>query len=160
MRNRRAKPPQATFMRPSSHPKATHKPPQGRLKASLEPGPWAGNCLDCWIVPEHECGADDLSQELCCLNVNCTTSMKQITSARAPEPQHRRFRTWDFGLLSGFGPRISDLAAHAISRWHGPGTRMLLAGWLLGAGLVLGISTTADRVRVEKLRCEYLENPL
>jgi alpha-L-rhamnosidase len=38
--------------------------------------------------------------------------------------------------------------------------RMLLAGWLLGAGLALGVSTAAGSVTVEKLRCEYLDNPL
>ena len=37
---------------------------------------------------------------------------------------------------------------------------MLLAGWLLGAGLAFGLSTAAGSVTVETLRCEYLDNPL
>jgi alpha-L-rhamnosidase len=37
---------------------------------------------------------------------------------------------------------------------------MLLAGWVLGAGLAFGISTAAGSVTVEKLRCEYLDDPL
>ena len=37
---------------------------------------------------------------------------------------------------------------------------MLLAGWLLGAGLAFGLSPPPAGVTVETLRCEYLDNPL
>ena len=37
---------------------------------------------------------------------------------------------------------------------------MLLAGWLLGAGLAVTLSAAAGGLNVETLHCEYLDNPL
>jgi alpha-L-rhamnosidase len=86
--------------------------------------------------------------------------MKQISYTRTAETQHRPVRPSAFGLLSALGLRASSFPSNSFARWKGPGRRLLLAGWLLGAGLALGLSAVAGSVSIEKLRCEYLDDPL
>ena len=126
------------------------------MKSGARPRNW----LDCRGVREHECGADDPSQECRGLNVNHTTSMKRTPSTHARTTQHRQLRISAFGLLSGVGIRASDFPSHTPGRWKGRGTGMLLTCWLAGAMFAVGLSAAAAGLAVEGLRCEYLDNPL
>lgn len=58
------------------------------------------------------------------------------------------------------GLRASGFPSNSLALWKGPGTRMLLAGWVLGAGLALALPAVAGGLNVGTLRCEYLDNPL
>src|ERR1019366_7077957 len=89
-----------------SHPNATSKPPQSHLKATFKLGARLLNCLDCAMVPAHECGDDDLCHELRGLIMNHTTLMKRTTSARAPDRQRHPARPSAFGLPSAFPSSI------------------------------------------------------
>src|ERR1035438_2459887 len=108
------------------------------VNAPVQSGVRPRNWLDCRGVPEHECGADDPSQECCGLNVNHTISMIRATCTEARDTQTPLISS--NALLSGRG--------------------VLLTCWLLNAGFVCGLSAAAAGLTVGGLQCECLENPL